>query len=796
MTVDTEPSASEPRRILDQLLAPHLLVARDGPSGSVVVVPASAVAAESLVITGTVRERVGSAPVPGVELELVESAEQALSAGDGTFRLRAPGPGSFAVDVRRRGFVIEHLADVLVTRAGPNELDVVLDRAPVTEEQVLVTPSRLSLMREQPSMPLALSRDDIMALPHLGDDLFRALNLLPGVTANDVSAEFHVRGGRSDETKVVLDGQELYETYHLKDLDNALSVVAATTLDSVDLSTGGFPVEHGDRMSGVLDMTSKTPEGPRRTQVGFSLLNLDLGGAGLFADGRGAWLAQGRRGAVDLAGKILGPERPQYWDAFAKLDYRLTPGQNLRFNLLHSDDELEFDDIQGDTRNFRATEYENSYLWLTHPALVGRDLLVESAVSRSQIHRDRRGLDVEDDAQFDIADRRHLVVFGLRQDWNWRAAPRHTVKWGFERRDFDADFDYRGVYNFDSPLAVIRESPNSGSTLFAGHFDADHVDLYVADRMQLGDVATLELGVRHDQHSLTDESVVSPRFNLAVDLAPHTVLRASWGRFTQSQRPYELQVEDGETVFQRVERSEHQVLGLDHAFGGARSLGPALRIELYRRRVGNPLPRYENLYEPINSFPEVEPDRVLIVPRSSRAEGFEVFLRGRPRRLGWWVNYTYSRTEDDLEGNRTPRRFDQTHALNLDFDLRLGEKWRLNLAWRFHTGWPTTPLALEEVIVLRPDVSGDLEPDVEYVPVLGPRFSARLPDYHRLDLRASRQWQARSATVTFFADVQNAYDRRNVAGFDYQVDDEAGRLVANPETWAQILPSLGIRFEF
>ena len=797
MTVEAEPTATEPRAILDQLLAPHGLIARGGPSGSLVVVDAgSAGAGEPLFIAGVVRARDGALPVAGAEVELVESGKQVRSTADGTFRLVAPGSGRFALEVRRRGYVIEHLEDVVVTHGVPTEVEILLDRAPVTEEELVVTPSHLSLLRAQPDMPLALSRGDILALPHLGDDFFRALSLLPGVTSNDVSAQFHVRGGRSDETQVLLDGQELYETYHLKDFDSALSVVAVNTLDSVDLSTGGFPVEHGDRMGGVLDMNTRTPTGPRRTHVGLSLLNIDLGGAGVFDDDRGRWLAQARRGAIDLASKLLGPERPQYWDAFGKLDYQLTAGQNLRFNVLYSHDELEFRDTQPDSTKSRATQYENSYLWLTHQASIGSDLLIESAVSRSRIDRDRRGVDVEDDAQFDITDRRDLDVSGLRQDWTWHVTENNYLKWGHGWRDFEVRFDYQGSYNFDNPLSRIRQNPGAVSTVFEGVFDASHNNIYIADRVTLGSRGALEIGVRYDEHSLTAERLLSPRANLAINLASRSVLRASWGRFTQSQRPYELQVEDGETEFNRVEIAEHQVLGFEHLFGAGGDARSTLRVEVYRRNIDNPLPRFENLYEPINSFPEVEPDRVMVAPLSSAAEGVEIFLRNRWRKVGWWANYTYSKSEDALDGEKLVRRFDQTHALNLDVDIPLGEKWTLNAAWRFHTGWPTTPLSVEEAIVLRPNEDGELEAEVEFVPVLGPRFSERLPNYHRLDVRASRSWRARSSAVKFFIDIQNAYGRRNVSGFDFQIDEDTGDLESNPETWAGMLPSVGISFEF
>jgi hypothetical protein len=181
----------------------------------------------------------------------------------------------------------------------------------------------------------------------------------------------------------------------------------------------------------------------------------------------------------------------------------------------------------------------------------------------------------------------------------------------------------------------------------------------------------------------------------------------------------------------------------------------------------------------------VEPDRVRVDPERSIAEGFEIFLRGDAgRRVGWWFNYTLASTEDEIGGERIPRLFDQTHSVNLGVDSFLGRHWRINFAWRYHTGWPTTPLSEND------------EGEVAFVPVLGPVNSERLSGYHRLDLRASRRWQFRSWSLDFFVDIQNVYDRRNVGGFDIEIDEEEGELVVREETWAGFLPSAGISFEF
>ena len=244
-----------------------------------------------------------------------------------------------------------------------------------------------------------------------------------------------------------------------------------------------------------------------------------------------------------------------------------------------------------------------------------------------------------------------------------------------------------------------------------------------------------------------------------------------------------------------AERTEQRVIGFEHTFsGGARRSPVLLRIEAYHREISNPRARYENILEPRSIFPEIEADRVLIAPRHSEAYGLEVFLRGRiGPKIGWWAGYTYARTKDRIDGGTLPRGFDQPHAFNLDFDYSIGPHWHLNVSWRYHTGWPTTAISGRLEI--------DDEGEEEIVTVLGPIYAERLSAYHRLDLRASREWRKKRGVLGFFLEIQNVYNRDNLAGADVDVEIEEStggtlRLVNGSKVWGGILPSFGITWEF
>jgi outer membrane receptor protein involved in Fe transport len=713
MVVAEEPVARTPRRVLDEVLAPHGLAVREDPSRVLVVVSAA--------------------------------SEAGPAAGD---------------------------------KAGEAVL-----RRPWLHDEIVVRPSRLSLLFERPDSPVALSRDDIEALPHLGGDVFRAISLLPGTAANDVTAQFSVHGGRRDEVRVLLDGQELYDAYHLQDYDNALSIVSAGSLAGASLLTGAFPASQGDRMSGVLELRTVDPPTGRQYALGASVLDALASTSGRFAGERGAYLLTARRGSLDLAGRVIGDEHPAFWDVLGKAEVDTGLGR-IAGHFLVAGDELALRREEDEESIERLeNDYRRGYGWLTHEAAPSERLRVETIASWAEIRRDRTGTTTEEEGSFDLRDRRGLEVASLSQAWTLALAPHHQARWGVEARRYDAAFDYAKDLEPEIVIAAPFSPPRVTVHSFDGALTGDHLGLWASDRRTLFERLTVELGLRYDRHTATDDTLLSPRVNLAWRLAERSLVRASWGRFFQSQRPYELQVEDAETALFPAELSEHWVLGYE-AVPRPNPLGvEALRVELYRREIDDPRPRYENLLEPLNFFPEIEPDRVRIAPESSTARGVELLLRGGSgERFDWWLAYAWARAEDRIDGASVPRGLDQPHTVTLDLDFQPPRGWNLNLAWRFHSGWPTTPVELDEVS------------DDTPAAVFGPLYGERLPAYHRLDLRAGRHFDLRVGRLTVYVDVQNLYDRKNLVGFDVALDDE-GALTLDEERGPGIFPSLGVTWE-
>ncbi|MHB0970283.1 MAG: TonB-dependent receptor [Thermoanaerobaculia bacterium] len=788
MKVIAEPSSDEPRRILDEILVPHGLAVREALKGVLVVVAVDVAEPAHASIEGRVLQRRGRGGVAGARVRILENEIEAAVARDGTFGFDGIAPGRYTLEATAPGYAPK-TADVSVD-AGVRE-QVVFRLQPVLEirDEIVVQPSRLSLLLDSPDSFFSLDREAIESLPHLGGDVFRAMSLLPGVAAGDVTAQFSVHGGRRDEVRVLLDGQEIFGTYHLKDYDNALSIIHSQALAAASLTTGAFPASQGDRMSGVLDLRTIEPS-ERRFVLGLSVVDLLAAASDRFAAGRGAWFVAARRGSIDYARDALGDEDPSFWDVFAKAELATAAGL-FRAHALVAHDQLRVDTIDEDGFEDLRNDYDNAYGWLTHQMPVASRFLVETIGSYSRIDGQRGGAGEDEQIVYDLRDHRDLDVASLSQSWTMEPGSRHALRWGWEVRRYDASFDYSKAV--EPQFTVIF--PFSGGTSsvheFKGDIAGNHVGVWASDRVTLGNRLTAEFGLRYDHHSVTSETLVSPRINLGFRLDDRSIARLAWGRFFQSQRPYELQVEDGETALHEAELSEHWVAGWERFFGTNRSGIEAVRVEAFRRRIDEPRTRYENLLEPLNFFPETEPDRVRIAPEESTARGIEFLVRGsRGTFLDWWVAYSYATARDRIDGRNVPRALDQPHSAVVNLDFRLPREWRLDFAWRYHSGWPTTDIFAAEID--DPEAPGE----TIVAAVFGPLNGERFPSYHRLDMRASRGWDLRSGRVTFFVDVQNAYDHENVAGYDVVVDEEAGTLEKTPETWPGIVPSLGVVWEF
>jgi hypothetical protein len=797
MVVLNEPGTSAPRAILDEILEPHGLAAEDGPGGTVLVVVAPRAAA-TIPDSGEVRGSVttGGIPVatPDMAIEIEDTPLRVAPAPDGTFMIPDVPSGRYTVTVTSTGFVPQSITDVDVRPGGHQVLRFDLVPVSVFLNEVVVTPSHFRLLDTEPESRQFLDREEVRQMPHTADDLYRAVKRLPGAAGGDISARINVRGGEQDELLVMLDGLELYEPFHLKDFQSVFSIIDSEAVGGVDFLTGGFPVEYGDRMSGVMDISVATPVGPATTAIEVSTFNARLLTQGTFDLGLGQYFVSARTwypdAVVGLFSENSSTVATDYYDLLAKVQHQVGQRSELSIDFLAAYDDLGFNKAAADEVQNVGAEYASYNAWLNMHTQWSPHLYSQTVLSVGRLTRQRKGA-VDDvvDGRLDVDDNRTFEFIGLSQDWTIALSDRNVLKTGFDVVRQEATYSYLSTTTLRDPDSPTEPLPPTTGVDTDLQPEGTAASMYVGDRFLVGAPLVVELGLRWDRQSWIGDHQLSPRVNLMYSLSDHSTLRAAWGRFYQSQRLNELQVEDGVEAFYPAQLANHWLLSLEHSFSPVL----ASRFEVFRKDLSDLRPRYENLFSPLQLFPEAEADRVRVAPEQGLVRGLELVFKGTAGpRLSWWASYALARAEDRINGAWQPRSWDQQNALAFGLNANLPHRWTLSIAGIYHSGWPTTPVAGEAVF------NEDGEPEI--VQILGTRNSARYPPYARLDLRVGKLFPTTRGGLTVYLEVLNLTDRKNVCcteDWQYQVGSD-GSVTVTPQYkyWAPIIPTLGIGWQF
>ena len=788
LLVLTEPQGNEILDLVREILEPHGLTIRS-EEGLWLIVRSDTAAARMGSLLIIVRDRRDYMPLDDLQISASPEFDPGILLTQGIQQIPELTADIYRVKVGAAGYrAVEREVRV---RPGQNtELKVELDPARPDIENITVSASRYEISRDINTSRFDLDRSSIETLPDIGDDPLRATHRLPGAAASGASARSHFRGGEEAETGIILNGQSLFDPFHVRDYQQVFSTVDSRAIDGVEVYTGGFPVQYGDRMSGVVLMESLDLTRPRHTEIGVSVFNTSFLTAGRNADSTTDWLFSARRGNLDLViDKKFG--QPRYYDLFGRFSTWLTPNTRLSGNALFADDQVVVVTESDPNEVEKATsQTRNAQFWLALENLWSDTLSSSTVFSYSAFSNHRIGNteDVEKVVS-NVTDIRNIDLVGFRQDWSLHSSENHLLQWGFALEHSKAQYDYQGHAEFYGIRAIFENVPVTIDRDLIAAPSGPSYALYLSDKWKVAAGTILQFGLRWDDQTYTglvSDSQLSPRFSILHALNSETELRFSWGRYYQSQGIHELQIEDGVTSFFPAQQADHIIASINHKLGSNHSL----RFELFQKDMRDLRPRFENLFDPLALIPELQADRVRIAPSSALARGLELSINRAGQDLSWWASYSLAEVNDTVDGVEVPRSWDQRHSLQAGLTWSVNN-WDLSVAGHVRSGWPTTSLALEEI-------SGP-GGETELLAVPGPRNAERLSNFASLDARISRTFDVGKGTIMVFFEVSNLLDRNNVCCFDYDLETDENDeefLEYSPDYWLPLLPAVGFLWEF
>src|SRR3954468_1606949 len=208
------------------------------------------------VLEGAIRDGSGS-PVSGASVQLQREngseVESSSTASDGSFHLGAVEAGPYTLKINATGFYpAEH--NFVVRPRQAQSLVINLQKRETVQEKVEVRATYQTVDPEKTGSSYTFTHTDLERLPAPISDNTNDLvnNLMPG--ASDSHDNFLAVRGTEFSLHEFVNGVSFLDNMQPQFSPG----VSPQIFETVDLMTGGFAPEYGNRFGGVLDITTRS----------------------------------------------------------------------------------------------------------------------------------------------------------------------------------------------------------------------------------------------------------------------------------------------------------------------------------------------------------------------------------------------------------------------------------------------------------------------------------------------------------------------------------------------------------
>src|SRR5688572_3617220 len=259
---------------------------------------ATAAAAETGTIRGTVVDTAGGAAISDVSVRLRSSGHAVVTDDEGRFEFTDVPAGDQELYVSAVDFILVKRA-IAVAAGTVAEITIALTEGTGTYSERVDVSARLPMTRREPAVPAeqTLGSRELQQLRGvLTNDPLRAVQALPSVAAgDDFRSEFAVRGAGIQQMTFTFEGIAtpfLLHTVQQVHDGGSVAMVNGDVLDEVTLLNGAYPQRHGNRTGAEIDFRMR--DGSRdRVHSHLSVSAVDTSGVvegPLGSSKKGSWL--------------------------------------------------------------------------------------------------------------------------------------------------------------------------------------------------------------------------------------------------------------------------------------------------------------------------------------------------------------------------------------------------------------------------------------------------------------------------------------------------------------------------
>ena len=746
-------------------------------------------------------------PIMYANIVLIDTQIGTASDNAGYYVLTNIQPNSYTLKVMMMGY--ESIEKNIIL--NPNDdirFDFELNTTVIQSDEITVSAERQRFQNKVEVSRINLSIRDIKSAPAFAEtDLFRTLQLLPGVSSSsDFSSSLVVRGGSPDENLIYLDGIEVYNPYHL---GGVFSTFNAEAISDAEFLIGGFPAQYGNRISSVLNITTKegnSKKGLLFKKQGFGKYwdvsnvqgDVSILSSKILAEGpikNGSWMWSIRRTYLDQVAKMYywAKDEPMnwkyyFWDSQGKLTYDISPKSRLTFSSFYGRDAIGFKIGESTEVDFNWDwgNITNSLQWRYVP---NSKFLSTLSISNTNYEFDLNVMATVQDS-VDESFQVNNVIFNEINDWtlkeklDWFISSKHTVTAGFELKKLQMDFKQN-----INDLVLFNQSQSP-----------DIFSAFIQDKWHPTSRLMIQPGIRISKYSLHEDLYYEPRIGFKYLINEDLALKGAYGSYKQ----FLFTVNDEDEILNIVDFWQPILEN-----NSAKSLQQF--ILGFEQWVGkNWYMSLEGFYKPYDNTLTLNPnnnpslDNDDYIEGEGTAYGFEILLKKNSGPLTGWIGYSYLNTEQRYDFNSDGKikeesgeiyspKYDQPNGVNVVFNYKYNDKNSFGFLLSNSSGKPYTPTVGYTYTENSPGsfiVSTD-NPYSNLVEIKGPRNSARYPNYFRIDLSWKRNIKPFGIDGKFKFQVINITNNFNTFLYSWDLENDKVTAVG----MFPILPTFGVEFD-
>lgn len=662
------------------------------------------------------------------------------------------------------------------------ELNLMLEEdTELLQEIVIVANKSIPFIENVQKGHIELKPASVSQMPSLmGErDVIKSLQAVPGIKLfADGSTMFHVRGGDRDQNLILLDEAPIYNPSHVLGL---FSTIIPDAAKDIKIYKGDLPVQHGGRLSSLIDI--KTKEG-NMNEIGFSgslgLTATRLALEGPLKKDKSSFFISGRFSNFNWFTKNVANSNASigFYDFNTKFNVTINKKNRLYFSFYSGQDNFEDVGNSGiQWGNFAGTLRWNH---IFNSKLFSNTTLYSSSYNYYLI----TSIPNNDAWHSSIAN------LSLKSDFNYFITPVNNLYFG-------AKMSYHGFNpgNYEPGNGIIQPS-----VPIVPKKNANEIALYAGNEQQFLEKVSIKYGFRlsvwqnigptieyvYDENHRPIEAKSFAQgevYNTNVELAPRIGMTYQISPKISSKVFYTRSIQNVHLITNSISPFTNFEVWLpsslnikpqkaDQLGGGLFVKWPEKSLELkgevYYKWMYNQIDYADHATMILNPFIEGE-----LRFGKGKSYGGEIQLEKKQGKLTGWIGYGYSRsfrkTIDINNGMKYPTYFDRPHEISFFLSQKLGRKWDISANWIYNSGASiTTP-------------TGFFQFESQKVPIYAERGNDRLPDYHRLDLSVNLHLNRPGKKFRHYINfsIYNFYGQQNpvYVNFNKTMNDQGNLVV-------------------